>query len=196
MSGLWLSFFRENCASLGRIRDFASAVARLELAARGSAHRPCRVFGLLTSFVLRRTEALQQSVERYNSTLAEQASDALGNVPVIQSFTRIEIEASALRSIIDSVLAAQMPVLTWWAIAGVGARASADLDPACDFPRRHLAQPGRPRHGRRDRHVHEFRHDADRPAGAGRRIFQQPVHAGAQIGGVFRRARHRAAGRR
>ncbi|WP_036256725.1 glucan ABC transporter ATP-binding protein/ permease [Methylocapsa acidiphila] len=127
MSGLWLSFFRENCASLAALvillplslaLNWRLAVLLIALVA---------VFGVLTNFVLRRTEALQQTVERYNSSLAEQASDALGNVPVIQSFTRIDLEANALRRIIDLVLAAQMPVLTWWAIAGVGARASATL---------------------------------------------------------------------
>ena len=47
-------------------------------------------FGFLTNFVLRRTHTLPQTVERHNSSLAERASDALGNVAVIQSFTRIE----------------------------------------------------------------------------------------------------------
>ena len=50
------------------------------------------VFTVLTAIVLRKTEKLQGRVERYHSTLAEHASDALGNVPVIQSFTRIEAE--------------------------------------------------------------------------------------------------------
>jgi ABC-type multidrug transport system fused ATPase/permease subunit len=94
MSGLWLSFFRENCASLVALVmlplslfinwRLASLLIVLVM-----------VFGLLTSFVLRRTESLQQAVELHNSELAERASDALGNVPVIQSFTRIEIEARA-----------------------------------------------------------------------------------------------------
>ncbi|MGA2795818.1 MAG: ATP-binding cassette domain-containing protein, partial [Roseiarcus sp.] len=59
--------------------------------------------------------------------LAERVSDVLGNVPVIQSFTRIEEETGALRSLIDRVLAAQLPVLSWWAVAAVATKASATL---------------------------------------------------------------------
>ncbi|WP_204326173.1 ABC transporter transmembrane domain-containing protein, partial [Stenotrophomonas maltophilia] len=43
------------------------------------------VFTALTTFVMRRTETLQGRVEAYHSGLAAHASDALGNVAVIQS---------------------------------------------------------------------------------------------------------------
>ena len=85
------------------------------------------VFAGLTAIVVRRTETLQGSVERYHSSLAEHASDALGNVPVIQSFTRIEAETGAMRSIIHQLLQAQIPVLSWWALAAVATRASATI---------------------------------------------------------------------
>ena len=77
--------------------------------------------------MLRKTDKLQSNVESYHSNLAERASDALGNVPVIQSFTRIEAEVRGLRSTITSLLEAQIPVLTWWAVATVATRASATL---------------------------------------------------------------------
>ena len=77
--------------------------------------------------MLRKTETLQGSVERYHSSLAEHASDALGNVPVIQSFTRIEAETRALQYIIHQLLQAQNPVLSWWALASVATRASATI---------------------------------------------------------------------
>src|ERR671920_632213 len=53
--------------------------------------------------------------------------DALGNVPVIQSFTRIEAETRSLRTIIHQLLQAQNPVLAWWALASVASRASATI---------------------------------------------------------------------
>lgn len=127
MSGLWLSFFRENCASLAALTILLPMSLTLNWRLGGMLIVLVFVFGFLTNFVLRRTESLQQEVERHNSSLAERASDALGNVPVIQSFTRIEIEANALRRITGTVLAAQMPVLSWWAFAAAGARASATL---------------------------------------------------------------------
>ena len=84
-------------------------------------------FGLMMNYVLRRTQGLQGSVDRLHSDLAERVSDVLGNVPVIQSFTRIDEEARALRALIDRVLGAQLPVLSWWAVAAVATRASATL---------------------------------------------------------------------
>jgi ABC-type multidrug transport system fused ATPase/permease subunit len=77
----------------------------------------CVVFVVLTAWVLRRTESLQKSVERYYSDLAERASDTLGNVALVQSFTRVEAEVRDLRNVIDRLLGAQIPVLSWWALA-------------------------------------------------------------------------------
>ncbi len=47
-------------------------------------------------WTMRRTEALQGQVEEFNSGLAAHASDALGNVAVIQSFTRAKAEKDAV----------------------------------------------------------------------------------------------------
>ncbi|MFV0282137.1 MAG: glucan ABC transporter ATP-binding protein/ permease [Rhodoblastus sp.] len=127
MFNLWLSFFRENCASATAL--FVLLPLTLFINWRLAAILMVLVvaFGLLTSLVLRRTESLQGNVERFATDLAEHASDALGNIPVIQSFTRIENESAAMRRIIDALLAAQMPVLSWWAIAAVATRASATI---------------------------------------------------------------------
>ena len=127
MSGLWLSFFRENCASLVALLVMLPLSMFINWRLASLLIVLVVLFGLLTTFVLRRTEALQAAVETHNSELAERASDALGNVPVIQSFTRIEIEARALNDIVRTVLNAQMPVLSWWALASVATRASATL---------------------------------------------------------------------
>jgi ATP-binding cassette subfamily B protein len=127
MFWIWLSFFRENCASA--VALFVLLPLTLFVNWRLAAILMVLVvcFGLLTSYVLRKTETLQGDVERFSADLAEHASDALGNVPVIQSFTRVESESRAMRRIIDALLAAQMPVLSWWAIAAVATRASSTL---------------------------------------------------------------------
>ncbi len=83
--------------------------------------------GGVATFVRRRTEVLQHQVELYNTSLAERASDVLGNVPVIQSFTRVDSELAAMRSLTDTLLAAQMPVLSWWATAVVFGRAASTI---------------------------------------------------------------------
>jgi len=127
MASIWLSFFRENCASIMAL--FVMLPLSLFLNWRLACLLIVLVFffGFLTTFVLRRTEGLQSRVESYNTDLAERASDALGNVPVIQSFTRVETETRAMRQIISDVLNAQMPVLSWWALAAVATRASATI---------------------------------------------------------------------
>jgi ATP-binding cassette, subfamily B, beta-glucan exporter len=127
MFGLWLSFFRENCASFVALFVLLPGTLFLNWKLGGLLIVLVAVFYFATSFVLRRTEALQGEVERHNSTLAEHASDALGNIPVVQSFTRIESESHALKRIIDNLLAAQMPVLSWWALVAVASRASSTL---------------------------------------------------------------------
>ena len=70
---------------------------------------------------------MQKAVERYYSDLAERASDTLGNVALVQSFTRIEDEVRGLRQVVDRLLGAQMPVLSWWALAITLTKASTTL---------------------------------------------------------------------
>lgn len=127
MWGLWLSFFREHAASI--VTLFVLLPLTLWLNWRMGLLLIALVvfFGTLTTYVLRKTEKLQGSVEAYHSDLAERASDALGNVPVIQSFTRIESEVRSMHLTMTNLLNAQIPVLSWWAIATVATRASATL---------------------------------------------------------------------
>ena len=198
MAWLWLGFFRDHLAALVALlvllplTVFLNWRLGLLLVAPRRSSSP-----ILTAIVLRKTETLQGTVERYHSSLAEHASDALGNVPVIQSFTRIEAEATALQGIIHQLLQAQNPVLSWWALASVATRASATITVTVDLPRRHLAASQRARDGRRDRDVHErsptMLIGAPR---AGGQLRQPALHAGAEDARVLRDPRHRAGGAR
>jgi ATP-binding cassette subfamily B protein len=125
--GLWLGFFRDNLAAfvsffvllpLALVLNWRLALVLLVL---------CAVFAALTAFVMRKTEALQKLVEENYSELAERASDTLGNIALVHSFTRIEAEVSGLKTVIDRLLAAQIPVLSWWAVVAVLTRASTTL---------------------------------------------------------------------
>ncbi len=125
--GLWLGFFREDLAALVSIAVLIPMSLylnwRLGLLLIGL----CAVFVMLTVLVLRRTEALQRSVERYYSDLAEHASDTLGNIALVQSFTRVELEVRNLRSVADRLLGAQIPVLSWWALVSTLTKAATTL---------------------------------------------------------------------
>ena len=124
---LWLGFFREDLAALVSIFVLVPMSLylnwRLGLLLIGL----CVIFVVLTAWVLRRTETLQKSVERYYSDLAERASDTLGNVALVQSFTRVEVEVRDLRNVVDRLLGAQIPVLSWWALANTLTKTSTTL---------------------------------------------------------------------
>jgi ATP-binding cassette subfamily B protein len=87
----------------------------------------CVVFAVLTALVIRRAEAGQSAVERHYGDLAERASDALGNVALVQSFSRVDAEVVGLKDVVSKLLGAQMPVLSWWAVTAVLTRASTTL---------------------------------------------------------------------
>jgi ATP-binding cassette subfamily B protein len=70
---------------------------------------------------------MQQEVEDYHSQLASRAGDALGNIHLIQSFVRLAVETSEMHRIIGRTLAAQFPVLNWWALLSVMTRAASTL---------------------------------------------------------------------
>jgi glucan exporter ATP-binding protein len=127
MAWLWLGFFRDHFAALVALGILLPLTVILNWRLGLLLVLLVVVFMVLTAIVLRKTETLQGRVESYHSSLAEHASDALGNVPVIQSFTRAKAEATALQGIIHQLLQAQNPVLSWWALASVATRASATI---------------------------------------------------------------------
>jgi ATP-binding cassette subfamily B protein len=77
------------------------------------------VFVVLTVLTVWRTERAQARVEGYHSDLAERAGDALGNLSVIQTFSRAGDEVAALESRMRDVIRAQFPVLRLWALFSV-----------------------------------------------------------------------------
>ncbi|MET0744818.1 MAG: glucan ABC transporter ATP-binding protein/ permease, partial [Microvirga sp.] len=127
MAWLWLGFFREHMSALIALVVLLPLTVIINWRLGVLLVGLVLVFTVLTAIVLRKTEKLQGRVESYHSSLAEHASDALGNVPVIQSFTRVEAKTRSLHLIIQDLLHAQNPVLSWWAIASVASRASATI---------------------------------------------------------------------
>ena len=127
LMSLWLGFFRDNLASfisllvllpISLLINWRLALLLIAL---------CIIFAILTAVIARKTQTLQSSVERHYSDLAERASDALGNIALVQSFARLEHEVAELRQVVNRLLAAQMPVLSWWALANVLTRTATTL---------------------------------------------------------------------
>jgi ATP-binding cassette subfamily B protein len=116
---MWISFFREHFAAFVFILILLPTALLINWRLALPLVVLCIVFTVLTAVVMQRAQALQRAVERHYTDLAETAADTLGNVAVVQSFARVEVEVSALRGLVNSLLRAQMPVLSWWAVAAV-----------------------------------------------------------------------------
>jgi ATP-binding cassette subfamily B protein len=124
---LWLGFFREHFAAilsvivllpLSLVVNWRLAILLFVL---------CVVFTLITTFVVRKTYGMQGQVEDYYSDLSARASDAIGNIALVQSFVRVEAEVQGLRFVANNLLSAQMPVLSWWALVTVITKASTTI---------------------------------------------------------------------
>ncbi len=124
---LWLSFFREHFAAFVFIALLLPATLFLNWRLALPLIVLCVAFTVLTVFIIRKSFGLQREVERHYSELAETAADALGNIALVQSYARVELEVSGLKTVVNSLLGAQMPVLTWWAVAAVLTRAGTTL---------------------------------------------------------------------
>ncbi len=125
--GLWLGFFREHLAT------FVSAVVLLPLTLAMNWRLGLllivlvAVFAVVSGYVIRRTQDAQEKVEQFHSRLAGSAQDALSNVVVVQSFTRLSSEARMFGDIVRQVLDHQFPVLNWWAIVAVLTRSASTV---------------------------------------------------------------------
>lgn len=124
---LWISFFREHFAAFVAVLVLMPMSLFINWRLGGLLIILCVIFAALTAMVVSKTHAMQTDVEGHYSALAERASDTLGNVALVQSYARIDQEVQDLRNLAGQLLAAQMPVLSWWALVAVATRASTTL---------------------------------------------------------------------
>src|SRR5262249_21644710 len=109
---IWLSFFREHLASMVSLVVLLPLALYLNWRLAILLFGLCVVFTVLTTIVVRKTHGMQSDVEEHYSDLAERASDALGNVALVQSFVRIDAEVQDLRNLAHKLLSAQIPLLS------------------------------------------------------------------------------------
>ena len=124
---LWLGFFREHFAAILSVVVLLPISLYLNWRLAILLFVLCVVFTFLTTFVVRKTYGMQNEVEQHYSDLSARASDALGNVALVQSFVRIDAEVQGLRHVADQLLSVQMPVLSWWALVTIITRASTTI---------------------------------------------------------------------
>src|SRR6201997_2077040 len=124
---LWLGFFREHFAAIMSVVVLLPLAFYINWRLAILLFALCVVFTVLTTLVVRKTYGMQNEVEAHYSDLSARASDALGNVALVQSFVRIDAEVQSLRYVSDQLLSVQMPVLSWWALVTVITRASTTI---------------------------------------------------------------------
>jgi ATP-binding cassette subfamily B protein len=125
--GIWLSFFRENLATF--VALFVMLPLSLFMNWRLGALLILLIlfFAVANAWVVGKTDRMQREVEDFHSQLASRAGDALGNIHLIQSFVRLAVETSEMHRIMGRTLAAQFPVLNWWALLSVLTRAASTV---------------------------------------------------------------------
>jgi ATP-binding cassette subfamily B protein len=125
--GLWLSFFREH------LTTFIAAIVLLPLTLAMNWRLGLLLialvvlFAIVSAWVIQKTEVAQGQVETLQTRLAGNAQDALSNVVVVQSFSRLASEARLFGDIVRQVLDHQFPVLNWWAVVAVLTRAASTI---------------------------------------------------------------------
>ena len=124
---IWLTAFREQIATyaavvvllpLTLLINWRLGIVLVSLVA---------VFVVITTFVVHKTQAGQVRAEGFQGQLAGTAQDALANVTVVQSFTRLNAEANRFSAIVDQVMRHQFPVLNWWAGVNVLTRGASTI---------------------------------------------------------------------
>lgn len=125
--GTWLSFMREQVTALVTIvlvlpvafwMEWRLALLLVVLSA---------LFAVANVIVVRRTHGGQSEVETHHHQLSSRVGDALSNVSIVQSYGRLNSETRELRMVMDSLLAAQFPVLTWWGVLTILTRAASTI---------------------------------------------------------------------
>jgi glucan exporter ATP-binding protein len=125
--GTWLVFFRDQLSTILSAMVLLPMTLFLNWRLGLVLIVLVSVFLMFTAIVVKKTELAQRRVEGLNSSLAGTAQDALSNVMVVQSFTRLSAEARLFSDIADQVIKHQFPVLNWWALVNVMTRASSTL---------------------------------------------------------------------
>jgi ATP-binding cassette subfamily B protein len=125
--GLWLSFFREHLSTFIAVLVLPPIALYMNWKMALLLIALLVVFTVVNYLVINKTWRAQAAVEDYNSELAARAGDALGNVMLVQSFVRLALETREMGAVIQRLLAAQFPVLNFWALVAVFSRMASTI---------------------------------------------------------------------
>jgi ATP-binding cassette subfamily B protein len=124
---LWLSFLREQLTALIGILYLVPVAITMDWRMASILGVLAAVYVIVNILVVQRTSEGQAAVEQYHSNVYGRVGDVLGNVSVVQSYSRHGAEMRDMRDIMTRLLAAQYPVLTWWGLLTVLTRSAATI---------------------------------------------------------------------
>ncbi|MCX7303646.1 MAG: glucan ABC transporter ATP-binding protein/ permease [Hyphomicrobiales bacterium] len=124
---LWLEFMRQHLSTFVALVLLVPTAVSLDLRMSLVLVVLGALYIAIGRLVMRKTSAGQKSVERHYHKVFDHVSDSVGNVAVLQSYNRIGHETEALRNHVRALLAAQNPVLDWWALASALHRLSSTI---------------------------------------------------------------------
>jgi len=123
----WLTFMREQLSAIVSVLCLVPTAIYMDWRLASLLAVLAVIYTILNVTVVYRTSDGQASVERYYVDVFGRVGDVIGNVPVVQSYGRLSAEATALRDLMNQLLAAQYPVLTWWGLLNVLTRAASTI---------------------------------------------------------------------
>ena len=124
---LWLEFMRQHLSTFVALVLLVPTALALDLRMSMVLVVLGILYVIIGRLVMRKTNEGQKSVERHYHKVFGHVTDSVGNVAVLQSYNRISDETEALRSQAHALLAAQNPVLDWWALASALHRLSSTI---------------------------------------------------------------------
>ena len=124
---LWLEFMRQHLSTFVALVLLVPTALALDLRMSMVLVVLGILYVIIGRLVMRKTNEGQKSVERHYHKVFGHVTDSVGNVAVLQSYNRISDETEALRSQARALLAAQNPVLDWWALASALHRLSSTI---------------------------------------------------------------------
>jgi glucan exporter ATP-binding protein len=125
--GLWLEFMRTHLATAVALTLLIPTAFSMDVRLTSVLIVLAVLYVIIGKTVMNRTKEGQASVESHYHTVFSHVSDSISNVSVLHSYNRIEAETRALKEYTTKLLAAQYPVLDWWAIAGALNRIASTL---------------------------------------------------------------------
>ena len=124
---LWLGAMREQLTAVVGIVLLVPTAISMDVRMAAILGFLAVAYVVTSAIVMRKTRSGQANVEQYNSAVFGRVGDVLGNVSVVQSFTRLKTELQAMRNVMSDLLTAQYPVLTWWGVLAVLQRSAATI---------------------------------------------------------------------